>query len=56
MERAQAHHGISPALQHKMPANRIGQGILILDRLDIDAAGFNTTRHDGQDHFLRGWI
>jgi hypothetical protein len=47
---------MAPSLQHQMAADRIGQRVLILDRLDIDTAGFNTTRHDGQDHFLRGWI
>jgi hypothetical protein len=35
-----------------MPADFIGQRELVLNRVDIDAAGFNATRHGGQDHFL----
>ena len=39
------------AFQRKMTAHHVGQRELVLDRVDIDAAGFNTTRHGGQDHF-----
>src|SRR5690606_30936533 len=42
------------ALEGNVLADGLGQRILVLDRLDIDAAGFNATRHGGQDHSLLG--
>jgi hypothetical protein len=52
MERAKADKRLAAVLKHKMPADFIGQRELVLNRVDIDAAGFNATRHGGQDHFL----
>ena len=49
---AQANQRCAAAPQRQVPTHFVGQRELVLDRVDIDAAGFNTTRHGGQDHFL----
>ena len=52
VERAKADQRCPAALQREMTAHLIGQRELVLDRVDIDAAGFNATRHGGKDYFL----
>ena len=54
MEGAKADQRCAAALQREMTAHLVGQRELVLDRVNVDAAGFNTTRHGGQDHFLNG--